>query len=96
MIIVGGPNDNGGLGAAWVFTRSGDDRTQDKLVGTGAAKKSTPTAALSADDGIAMVGRSNDKRGVGAASAFTGGGVADYQEPPTRSALSDPTLGLEE
>ena len=93
MIIVGGPNDNGGLGAAWVFTRSGDDRTQDKPVGTGAAKKSTPAAALSADDGIAMV---DDKRGVGAASAFTRGGVADYQEPPTRSALSDPTLGLEE
>jgi hypothetical protein len=96
MIIVGGPNDNGGVGAAWVSTRGGDHRTQDKLVGTGAARNSTPAAALSADDSIAMVGRSNDKRGVAAASAFTGGGVADAQDPPTRSASSDPTLSSEE
>ena len=36
--VVGGPNDNGGNGAAWVFTRSGTTWTQQgpKLVGTGA------------------------------------------------------------
>src|SRR5580704_5712534 len=35
--IVGGFNDNGGLGAAWVYTRSGGVWTQQggKLVGTG-------------------------------------------------------------
>jgi hypothetical protein len=36
--IVGGPDDNGSIGAAWVFTRSGGVWTQQgpKLVGTGA------------------------------------------------------------
>src|SRR6185503_6149156 len=34
--IIGGPNDNGNTGAAWVFTRSGSVWTeQTKLVGTG-------------------------------------------------------------
>jgi len=36
-VIVGGPSDNTGLGAAWVFTRSGGVWSQQaKLVGTGA------------------------------------------------------------
>jgi hypothetical protein len=36
--IVGGPGDNSGTGAAWVYTRSGGAWTQqgNKLVGTGA------------------------------------------------------------
>jgi hypothetical protein len=44
--IVGGPSDNNGIGAAWVFTRSGGVWTQqgDKLVGSGA---SIPAAAVS-------------------------------------------------
>ena len=37
--IVGGPGDNNGQGAAWVYTRSGGVWTQqgNKLVGTGAS-----------------------------------------------------------
>src|SRR5260221_1148007 len=36
--IVGGPNDNTGVGAGWIWTRSGTTWTQQgsKLVGTGA------------------------------------------------------------
>ena len=58
--IVGGLNDNAGVGAAWVFTRSGRTWRQQggKLVGTGG---SAPTqqgyaVALSADGNTAIVG----------------------------------------
>ena len=90
IVMVGGSNDNGGIGAAWVFTRSGGDWTQDKnLVGTGAVGKSAPSVALSADSTI-MVGRSNDNGGVGAASVFTrSGDGSDSQEPPRPSAPSN-------
>ena len=30
IVMVGGSNDNGGVGAAWMFTRSGGYWTQDK------------------------------------------------------------------
>ena len=47
IVMVGGSNDNGGIGAAWMFTRSGSYWTQDKnLVGTGAVGKSAPSVAL--------------------------------------------------
>jgi pimeloyl-ACP methyl ester carboxylesterase len=64
--IVGGAKDNGGVGAAWVWTRSGGVWTQQgtKLVGSGAA------VALSADGNTAIVGGANDNGGVGAAWVF--------------------------
>jgi hypothetical protein len=42
--IVGGGGDNGGRGAAWVFTRSNGVWVQqgDKLVGTGAVGSAAP------------------------------------------------------
>jgi len=63
--IVGGPSDNRTTGAAWVFTRSGSDWTQQgKLVGTGARRAGEPplplgqgmSVALSADGNTAIVG----------------------------------------
>jgi hypothetical protein len=49
--MVGGSNDNGGIGAAWVFSRSGGGWSQDKkLIGNDAIGKSTPSVAVSADD----------------------------------------------
>jgi hypothetical protein len=60
--IVGGPNDdnNLGLGAAWIFTRSGTVWTQQgsKLIGTGAAgiAQQGTSVALSADGATAIVG----------------------------------------
>jgi hypothetical protein len=82
IVMVGGSNDNGGVGAAWMFTRRGANWTQDKnLVGTGAVGKSAPSVA-SAEDSIVIVGRSNDSGSIGEASVFTrSDGDSDYREP---------------
>ncbi|HYW48003.1 MAG TPA: hypothetical protein VE959_34380 [Bryobacteraceae bacterium] len=75
-LLVGGPGDNGGAGAAWVFTRTGNQWTQRaKLVGTGVLG-STPAAqgtsvALSSDGTEAFVGGPGDNGGVGAVWWFT-------------------------
>lgn len=58
--IVGGGHDNGGIGAAWVYTRSGRVWIQQgsKLVGTGAVGNADQgiSVALSADGNTAIVG----------------------------------------
>jgi hypothetical protein len=95
IVMVGGSNDNGGVGAAWVFTRTAGYWTHEK-VGTGAVGKSAPSVALSADETI-VVGRSNENGGIGTASVFTrGGGGSDYREPPRPSAISNPVVNLQE
>ena len=62
--IVGGPNDNGGAGAAWMYTRLGDVWTQQgsKMVGTGAAGSAQQgtSVALSSDGNTAIVGGPDD------------------------------------
>jgi hypothetical protein len=51
VIMIGGSNDNGGIGAVWVFAHSGGGWSQDKkLIGTDAVGKSTPSVAVSTDD----------------------------------------------
>jgi hypothetical protein len=96
-IIVGGANDNGGVGAAWVFTRSGGHWTQDKyLVDTEAMKTSAPSVA--AKGGNTMSGESNASGDVGAALVLTisdRDGGSTHQEPPP-SASSNPALNWEE
>ena len=82
--IVGGIDDNGDTGAAWVFTRSGGVWTQqgNKLVGTGAvgAARQGSSVALSADGNTAIVGGPDDNGTVGAAWVFTrSGGVWTQQ-----------------
>ncbi len=70
--VLGGSGDDGGVGAASVFTRAGGRWTLDhKLAGTGAVGKSASSVALSADGTTVMVGGSNDNGGVGAAWVFT-------------------------
>ena len=73
--IIGGPGDNTGAGAAWVFTRSGGQWTQTgaKLVGTGAVAKANQgwAVALSSDGNTAAVGGPGDNNGVGAVWLFT-------------------------
>ena len=82
--IVGGPNDgntnptNGsslGLGAAWVFTRSGGVWSQQgaKLVGTAAVGNAGQgtSISLSGDGDTAIVGGSGDNNNAGAAWVFT-------------------------
>ena len=94
--IVGGPLDNGGtlagVGAAWVFTRSGGVWTQlgSKLIGSGAVGTAEGalqgfSVALSGDGNTALVGGMNDNYtagagNVGAAWVYTrSGGVWTQQ-----------------
>jgi hypothetical protein len=78
--VVGGPGDSGGVGATWVFTRSGEVWSQQaKLVGTGAVNGSTGaqqgrSVSLSADGNTATVGApqddGNQSSAIGAAWVF--------------------------
>jgi uncharacterized protein (TIGR03437 family) len=96
--IVGGWNDNGGVGAAWIYTRSADVWIQQgpKLVGTGAIGPANQgcSVAISADGNTVIVGGSNDNRdnsvpdgsfrlyGAGAAWVFTRSGGVWSQQGP--------------
>ena len=75
--VVGGFNDNSGVGAAWVWTRSGGTWTQQgaKLVGTGYSGQPEQGAsvALSADGNTAIVGGPADNGQIGAAWIFAEG-----------------------
>jgi hypothetical protein len=99
-IIVGGSNDNGGIGAAWVFARSGGHWTQDKkLVDTKAMKKSAPSVSLPAEGGNTMVKESNDNDSGGVAAALVStisGGGSTHQEPPPPAVSSDPVFNWQE
>ena len=90
--IVGAFRDNGSIGAAWVFTRSGGAWTQQgKLVGAGAigAAEQGTSVSLSADGNTAIVGGRCDNPSpnctsgadaVGAAWVFTrNGGIWTQQ-----------------
>jgi hypothetical protein len=72
--LVGGPEDNRGVGAAWVFTRSGVVWVQPgpKLVGTGAIGKASQgsSVALSGGGNTAIVGGLVDAGGFGAAWTY--------------------------
>jgi hypothetical protein len=84
--VVGGPGDNGGVGAAWVFTRSDGVWTQQgpRLVGTdavGNAGQGT-SVSLSADGNTALIGGPSDNGGVGATWVFAqSGGMWSQQGP---------------
>ena len=78
--VVAEPGDNTGMGAAWVFTRSGGVWTQqgNKVVGTGATGNAEQgyAAAISGDAGTIVIGGPTDSGGAGAAWAFTSAGTA--------------------
>ena len=82
--IVGGSSDDRGVGAVWVYTRSGGVWTQqgNKLVGTGAVGPSEQgySVSISADGNTAIVGGYFDNTSNGAAWVFTrSGGVWTQQ-----------------
>ena len=82
--LIGAPSDNGAVGAAWVFTRSGSTWTQqgEKLTGGGEAGIGYfgRTVALSANGNTALVGAYNDNEHDGAAWVFTRSGSAWTQQ----------------
>ena len=82
--IVGGFGDNGGLGAAWIFTRSGTTWSQqgNKLVGTGniGASQQGYSVSLSANGNTAIIGGPNDSNNLGAAWIFTRSGTTWSQQ----------------
>ncbi|MFZ1197005.1 MAG: Ig domain-containing protein, partial [Pseudolabrys sp.] len=94
--IVGGPGDNSGQGAAWVYTRSGGVWTQqgNKLVGTGAsgAAQQGVSVSLSVDGNTAIVGGLDDNGGAGAAWVY----VTTLTAPPLVmiGQLPPATIGL--
>jgi hypothetical protein len=82
--MEGGSNDNFGVGAVWVFTRSGGVWTQQgsKLVGTGSVGISSQgiSVALSSDGNTAIIGGAHDNSLAGAIWVFTrSGGVWTQQ-----------------
>ncbi len=74
-LLVGGYNDNGGVGAAWVFAKNNGVWTQqgNKLVGTGAVGNASQgfSVSLNADGNTALIGGYLDSVGRGAAWVFT-------------------------
>ena len=83
--LVGGPDDDGSNGAAWVFTRSGSAWSQQagKLTGSGAVGNFVVfgwSVALSADGSTALVGGWADSGNKGAAWVFTRSGSTWTQQ----------------
>ena len=82
--VIGANRDNGDVGAAWVFTRSGSAWAQQggKLTGTGEAGQGEfgISVALAADGGTALIGGRGDNGSAGAAWAFTRSGSTWAQQ----------------
>jgi RHS repeat-associated protein len=95
--LVGGYNDNSGVGAAWVFTRSGSTWSQQgsKLTGTGetGAGNFGSSVALSPDGNTALIGGPADNSGVGAVWAFTRSGSTWTQQGSKITATGETGAG---
>lgn len=85
-LAVGGPLDNGGNGAVWIFVRSGTTWVQQgpKLFGTGAAGTAAQgnDVDLSADGNTLVSGGPADAGNVGAAWVFVRTGTTWAQQGP--------------
>jgi phosphodiesterase/alkaline phosphatase D-like protein len=83
-MLAGGPADNGAIGAAWVFTRSGTTWSQQGAKLTGGEEVGAGqfgyTVALSADGNTALIGGGKDNSSVGAAWVFTRSGSTWSQQ----------------
>ena len=84
--LVGAPAENGNVGGAWVFRRSGSTWTQQgpELTGAGetGAGRFGVSVALSADGNTALIGAEEDYNGSGAVWAFTRSGSTWTQDGP--------------
>ena len=78
-VMVGAPDDDGALGAVWVFERSGSTWTQPGTMLTGGEEEIGEghfgaCVVLSADGDTALVGAPRDDGGLGAVWVFTRSG----------------------
>ena len=93
--IVGGPSDNGNVGAAWVFTRSGSTWTQQgpKLTGTGETGNGRFgfRVALSDDGNTALIGGPVDNSLTGAVWVFVRSGTTWEQQGEKLTAGAEET-----
>jgi hypothetical protein len=83
--VVGGPFDNGNIGATWVFTRNGAGvwtQQGNKLVGNDAIGAATQaiSVALSGDGNTAVIGGQFDNGSVGAAWVFIRNGAGVWTQ----------------
>jgi hypothetical protein len=101
--LVGGPQDNQGIGAVWVFVRKGSAWTeQAKLTATGEIGNGRfgTSVALSGDGNTALIGGPADNGGLGAAWVFTRSGTKWMQRgnkltgrgenPPSETQVREP------
>jgi hypothetical protein len=90
--LIGGVADNGGVGAAWVFTRSGSTWTQQGSKLTASDETGLGgfgvSVALSSDGSTALIG--GDNGGVGAAWVFTRSG-STWAQQGSKLTASDET-----
>jgi hypothetical protein len=83
-LAIGGPEDNNGQGAVWVFTNNGISWTQQaKLVGSGSSGTfiyQGTSVALSADGNTLIEGAYGDNNSQGAVWVFTRSGIIWTQQ----------------
>ena len=89
-LAEGGSNDNGDIGAAWVFTRSGTTWSQQgsKLTATGeigTGQFGDGNMSITADGTVILVGAPFDNAGTGAAWVFTRSGTTWSQQGSKRT-----------
>ena len=92
--LIGDNNDNGAVGAVWVFTRTGSSFTQQQeLTGGGESGGGQfgRTVALSADGNTALIAAPFDNNGVGAVWVFTRSGSSWLQQQTLTAALGSET-----
>jgi hypothetical protein len=90
--LIGGETDDGDLGAAWVFTRSGSDWTQQAKLTDGEESGLGvfgSAVALSADGDAALVGSPGSRGDSGAAWMFTRSASAWTQHGTPLDALGE-------
>jgi hypothetical protein len=96
--VIGGPRDNGSVGAAWVFTRSGSTWTQQgsKLTGGGESGKGELgyAVSLSSEGNTALLGGPEDVLGTGAAWVFTRSGSTWTQQGSKLTGAGASEFGL--
>ena len=77
--IIGGWKDNGTVGSAWIYTRTGSTWSQQgaKLIGTGSVGSSQQgtSVAISADGNTAVVGGNSDNSSTGAVWVYSRSGT---------------------